>query len=133
MADVNTIMAEPIVRVSYGNVTNRLVAADDELMLSGYSDGLEAVKQTVYLILNTERYQCPIYSWDYGVELDNLVGKPMSYVASELQRRVSEALKTDDRIVGCTDFQFEITDKRKLAVSFTVVTIYGNITTGVVV
>lgn len=129
-------LTEPIDTMSeYGGTSNRIVIDEEseEMTVSGYCDGVEAVKQTVFLILNTERYQCPIYSWDYGVELVDLVGKPISYVSSEIQRRVIDALITDDRINGVGDFSFEVTDKRKLSVQFVVYTIYGNFETGVIV
>ena len=35
--------------------------------ICGKIDGLEAMKQVIYKILNTERYQHIIYSWNYGV------------------------------------------------------------------
>ena len=35
----------------------------------GKVDSLEAMEQAVFKILNTERYQYLIYSWDYGIEL----------------------------------------------------------------
>ena len=60
-------------------------------------EGLKAVKQAVYKILLTERYQYPIYSWDYGIETVDLYGKPISYVRPELERRVREALLQDDK------------------------------------
>ena len=34
-----------------------------------YTNGIEAMKQAIYHIINTERYQYLIYSWNYGVEL----------------------------------------------------------------
>ncbi len=37
--------------------------------IRGKTDNIEAVKQAVYLILNTERYDCLIFSWNYGAEL----------------------------------------------------------------
>ena len=96
--------------------------------LYGYIDDLEAVKQAIYLILSTERYRYPIYSWDYGVELVDLIGKPMPYVMSELPRRISEALTQDNRIDSVVDFKFEKNGK-KLHVTFTVVSSIGNIPT----
>ena len=36
--------------------------------IRGYTDDLDAVRQAVYKILNTERYENVIYSWDYGIE-----------------------------------------------------------------
>ena len=94
--------------------------------INGYAETLEAVKQAIYLILSTERYQYLIYSWDYGIELIDLYGKPMSYVMSELPRRIEEALTMDDRIESVTDFEFEKNGK-KLHTTFTVVTTVGNI------
>ena len=44
----------------------------DDGRISGECDGVEAVKQAIYNILNTERYQYIIYSWNYGVELKDL-------------------------------------------------------------
>ena len=87
---------------------------------------MEAVKQAVYLILSTERYQYIIYSWDYGVELLDLIGKPVPYVMSELQRRIKEALTQDDRITDVVDFEFEQHGKQ-LHTKFTVVSNVGNL------
>ena len=98
--------------------------------INGYTDDLDALKQTIYLILNTERYKFPIYSWDYGVELYNLFGKPMPYVLSELPRRIKDALLVDNRITDVTDFEFEQNGK-KLLVKFTVISTIGNISSEV--
>ncbi len=95
--------------------------------INGYCDRQEAMKQVVYKILNTERYQYVIYSWNYGVELQDLFGMPVTYVRPELQRRIEEALLQDDRITGVSDFEFDTKTKRTVKVSFTVNTIYGDI------
>lgn len=94
----------------------------------GYVDDLESIKQAIYLILSTERYQYLIYSWDYGVELIDLIGKPMPYVIAEVPRRITEALTQDDRIKDVVDFEFEAKGN-KLNVTFTVVSNSGNIPT----
>ncbi|MEN7878670.1 DUF2634 domain-containing protein, partial [Clostridioides difficile] len=65
--------------------------------IDGICDDVEALKQTIFLILNTERYQHLIYSWNYGVELNDLIGEPISFVIPELERRIKEALIQDDR------------------------------------
>lgn len=104
------------------------ILENDENRVSGYVDGIESIQQAIYLILSSERYQHIIYSWDYGVELLDLIGKPMSYVTAELPRRIEEALIQDNRISGVTDFTF--TKKRNaLLTTFTVVTEAGNIST----
>ena len=94
-------------------------------VINGFCDGLEAMKQVVYKILNTERYQHIIYSWNYGVELRDLYGEPFTYVCPEIQRRITEALVQDDRINGVDSFEFDLTEKKTVKVTFTVHTIYG--------
>lgn len=89
-------------------------------------DGLEAVRQAVFKALNTERYRYPIYSWDYGIELDDLFGKPYDYVAAELVRRITEALECDDRIRSVGEFQFSRRGSEVL-VRFKVCSIFGTI------
>lgn len=76
-------------------------------IVQGATDNVVALQQTIYFMLGTERYEFPIYSWDYGVELRDLFGRPMKYVKPELKRRITEALIQDDRIIDVTDFEFE--------------------------
>lgn len=94
----------------------------------GKVDGLEAVEQAVFKILNTERYQYLIYSWDYGIELLDLFGEPLSYVCPELERRIMEALLQDDRIENVDGFDFEASGNTVKAM-FTVHTVFGDIQT----
>lgn len=96
--------------------------------VSGYTDEIDAIKQTIYFILGTERYEYLIYSWDYGIELQDLFGKPMPYVIAEIKRRITEALTMDDRITDVVDFQFE-RNREVLHVTFSVVSTLGNIPT----
>lgn len=91
----------------------------------GKVDGLEAMRQVIYKILNTERYQYLIYSWNYGIELADLFGMPVDYCCAEIERRVVEALEADDRIESVEDFEFEFPKPRVVAVTFTVNTIFG--------
>lgn len=96
-------------------------------IISGTCDGLEAMKQVIYKILNTERYRYPIYSWNYGVELSDLVGEPVSYVCAEAERRITEALTQDDRIDEVSDFKFDINNKHEVVCAFVVHTIFGDV------
>ena len=98
----------------------------------GFCDGIEAMKQTIYCILNTERFENLIYSWNYGVEIKNLIGENESYVIVELERLITEALTEDDRITDVSDFKFEII-KNNIIVTFNVTTNVGNITSEKVV
>ena len=97
----------------------------EQNVISGLCDELEAMKQVIYKILNTERYQYIIYSWNYGIELLDLYGEPVTYVCPELERRIKEALVQDDRINDVNNFEFDLTEKRTIKVKFTVHTIYG--------
>lgn len=40
----------------------------------GKVDGTEADRQAILKILNTERYENEIYSWNYGIETQDLRG-----------------------------------------------------------
>lgn len=95
--------------------------------ISGYIDELEAMQQAIYKIVNTERYQHAIYSWNYGIELQDLIGRSRLYVYSKLKQRISEALLQDDRINEMGNFSFEDISKKAVLVKFTAYTIYGEI------
>ncbi len=96
-------------------------------VVRGFTDGLEAMRQTIFRILNTERYQYLIYSWNYGIETYDLYGQPLTYVCPELERRIAEALSMDTRIVGVMDFEHDTSEKGVVHTMFTVRTIYGNL------
>ena len=94
--------------------------------VNGIREGLLEIRQAVYFILNTERYQYLVYPWSYGVELRDLIGKQPEYVIPEVERRITEALLQDDRIDMVDDFEFE-QNKSKLRVTFVVHTNIGNL------
>ena len=93
----------------------------------GFVDEQEAMKQAIFRILNTERYQFIIYPWYYGIETIDLYGEPVTYVCPELERRITEALLIDTRIISVTDFEFDLEVKGVVHTMFTVNTIYGEI------
>ena len=94
--------------------------------ISGCIDEKEAVKQAIMRILNTERYKFLIYSWNYGVELEALIGTHPDIVEDECERLISEALLQDDRITAVYDFEFA-RNRDTLLVNFKVDSIYGDI------
>lgn len=105
---------------------NYKMIIDNETIINK-CDQLEAMKQVVYKILNTERYQHLIYSWNYGIELEDLFGQPVYYVVPELERRIIEALTQDDRIESVTDFEFDTSKRGTVAVKFIANTIFGDV------
>ena len=92
----------------------------------GTVDQIKAVEQTIFLILNVERYEWLIYSWNYGVEFKHLIGNAVDYCIPEIERCIKEALLQDDRITSVANFTFTV-DKKKIHTTFTVTTIYGEI------
>jgi len=98
--------------------------------VTGMIDGLEAVRQAVFKIFQTERFRHIIYDADYGVELAGLVGRDPALVRSELRRRITEALTQDDRIDDVADFQIVFSGETA-DVQFTVVSTFGTFREGV--
>lgn len=98
-------------------------------IISGKIDNLDAMRQVIFKILNTERYDYIIYSWNYGIELKDLYGMPYTYICPELERRITEALTQDDRIRSVTNFEFTLSSKNEVLVTFTVNTVYGDVET----
>ena len=96
----------------------------------GLCDGKEAMKQVIYKILNTERYRYAVYSWNYGIELNDLFGMPAGYVCPELERRIKEALLQDDRIREVKNFSFDTSQRGRIRTIFTAVTDVGEIQAG---
>ena len=123
------VLTTEISEAQYPSRTYKIeVRSENNDRINGYVDDLDSIQQAIYVILNTERYNFNIYSWDYGVELVDLIGQPTSYVLSEIPRRVKEALIQDNRITDVKDFTFEI-DKKKVHTTFTVITESGDIST----
>ena len=88
-------------------------------------DGHDAIIQAVRKILYTERYAYVIYSSQYGVELDRLIGQEYDFIVSDIKRTLTEALLADDRILSITDFTTEQTAIDRMAVSFRVNSVVG--------
>lgn len=95
-------------------------------IICGYCDSIEAMKQSIYCILNTERFEHIIYSWNYGIETKHLIGENITFVIPELERSIKEALLQDARIFEVNNFQFEV-NKNQVIARFTVLTNAGKI------
>lgn len=106
--------------------TNTFKLHIEQDKMYGFVDGLEAMKQAIYLILSIERYEYLILSWNYGVELADLFGQPVPFVLPELKRRISEALLQDDRITDVDEFAFDVM-KGKVHCTFKAHTIFGEV------
>ncbi len=96
--------------------------------LRGRGDNYDAVRQAVEIIVNVERFRWQIYTPNFGIELDGLLGKDSGYAASELQRRLTDAFVPDDRLLGISDFSYTVEDG-VMAASVTVNTVFGPVQT----
>lgn len=92
----------------------------DKERVRKYVDNIESIKQAIYKILSTERYTYIAYDWQYGIELNDLIGQSKSLVKAVLPDRIKEALLVDDRIENVLDFSFEDISKTELIVIFNV-------------
>ncbi len=105
--------------------TYRIDYAKNQIV--GWIDGAQAVAQAIYKILLTERFRYLIYSWNYGAELESLIGENYSVYESELKRIVKEAVLQDGRINSIRHFQLSRSGRNAVSVSFTADTIYGEV------
>ena len=121
----NAILTTDLNVVTQPSKQHRMDLDKNRIILT--CDSLEAVKQTVFKILNTERYSYLIYSWDYGIELMDLYGQSPMYACPEIERRVKEALLQDDRITAVDNFEFNTSVKGVVSVTFTVHTFFGDL------
>ena len=94
--------------------------------VAGFVDELDSVEQACYMMLRTELGKYEIYPDWYGMELNDLYGKPRGYIEAVLPNRIEECLMVDRRIssVGNTSLYFE---GSMCVCRFTVNTIFGNI------
>ena len=98
----------------------------DKDKIASYCDNIEAMKQAISLLLSTEKNEHLIFNTDYGVEFSDLIGRPASFVYSEIKRRITESLLYDKRILNVSDFSFN-RQKNKVITTFCVTTIYGEV------
>ena len=96
----------------------------------GIVTGWEAVRQAVEIILNVERFRWQIYRPYSGMQWNGLIGQDPGYVAAELQRRIQNALRMDDRVQGISDFSYTVSGN-VLTASLTVNTVYGAVESSV--
>ena len=88
----------------------------------------EAIKVWVYKAIKTTRYQHEIYSWDYGCEIESLIGHgfQLGFIAAETKRFIREALNVNPYIthINKIDVTFE---GDTLRTSVYLETIYGSL------
>lgn len=89
-------------------------------------EGNAAIATWCWMALKTNRYQFYIYSWDYGSEFSELIGKNYSkaFLQTELERMVKDCVLENPYIEDIEEFSFE-QDEEKLCIKFTIITEFG--------
>ncbi len=88
--------------------------------------GLEALKIYIIKTLKTARYRYLIHSWEYGCEIEDVLGKTLhkDVLESVIKNMITEALIYDERIDSITDFKV-INTGSEVNVTFVVKTNLG--------
>lgn len=87
--------------------------------------GLEAILVWAWLALNTAKYRYIQYSWDYGHELDTLIGQASNEnLETSIQTMIEECLLVNEYITDVEVLEFNI-EENKVAGKIKIITDYG--------
>ena len=91
-------------------------------------EGAEALEVWINKMLKTPRYRYLIYSWNYGHELEKLIGQGYTtgIVQNEIKRLIEDALTVNSNIRGTSNMKVTFQGD-KLEISFTAITDYGEV------
>lgn len=89
-------------------------------------EGIDAIRVWIWSCLHTQRFRYPIYSWNYGADLEQYIGKALTdeYLETELESEIEDALKVNSYITGIENYSFERTGA-KAHITFSVRTKLG--------
>ena len=102
--------------------TNTFLVSEEQI--AGMDDNIEAMRQAVEIILTTKRFDYQIYTENFGIELDDLVGEDPDYIQNEFPQRIRDAFSVDERILREENYQFN-TEGDTMTITFDVVTVFG--------
>lgn len=90
--------------------------------------GIEAIKTWVYKTMKTERFRYPIYTWNYGSEMEGLIGQNYTpnLTKAECIRCTKEALLINPYITNISNAEVTF-DKGELKFHGKIETIYGEL------
>lgn len=90
--------------------------------------GLKALEVWVYKAILTDRFEYPIYSWDYGTELTDLIGQKFSkgLTESEAFRFIKEALMINPYINDVNNLGI-VFDGDTVTIKISVKSVYGEV------
>jgi hypothetical protein len=116
-------------QITYGKETAFDFETGDFILQDGKPkvvEGVEALRIWIEKTIRTARFRFPIYSFDYGCELEDIIGLdlPTPVLESEIRRAIREALIYDERISLVDNFKIS-RDGSKLNIEFDVGTYDG--------
>lgn len=127
--DSTTNTLSPYCEFEWDFVNNEPIINNGDFVII---EGLEALKVWVYKALLVPRFNYDIYTWDYGSEVESLIGKAytQNLTQSEVDRYIKEALSTHEYIldVETSDIYF---DNNTLHATINLDTVYGGDTLNV--
>lgn len=88
----------------------------------------DALVQSIYKALDTEKYGYDIYGWTYGLDMDPFVGQDLDYIQTNLPKYVEDCLLQDDRIISINNFNIQQQDIDSCLITFDVDSTEGYIT-----
>lgn len=94
-------------------------------------EGNPALEVWIYKCLKTQRFVYLAYSWRYGSQIKDYIGRVMGVKErkSELKRAIIEALMVNNYIRSVDSVEFiETEHKRDLQIKISVTTVYGKMT-----
>lgn len=91
--------------------------------------GADAVAVWAWNALKTARYRYEIFTWNYGCEIDTLIGQNITsdLKQAEALRFLRECLAQNPYITGVSNASVTFEEER-MTVSATIETVYGDIT-----
>ena len=92
-------------------------------------EGVEALKIWIYKAIKISRFEYDIYSWDYGCEVNTLLGQSYyskGHIESESKRYIREAVSTNPYIKSINFKNISFSDD-KLNAEFEVDSVYGEV------
>lgn len=95
-------------------------------LTGGIVEGIEAVKVWIWMCLHTQRFRYPLYSWDYGADLEQYIGQTITedFLNADCEDEIREALTVNPYIEDIEDFKASF-DNGYLYISFKAVTKFG--------
>lgn len=101
----------------------------DSMALTGkIVEGVDALAVWCFFALKTARYRYRAYTWEYGSEIETIIGKGygVDYTKSEIERFISDCLICHPYISGIENTEMKFESDGNLLVTFTLVTDFGN-------